>query len=136
MSKLLEKSVNLSFTFLDAIDLEELGKTYAHFSFIWKKKKLISFGRNFPRKESAKALYFARRFGQQKIQKYPFIHSEIDAISKAWGKVQLGSSHVLINTRVNRDGTLGISKPCDQCQLVLDSIGFKEILWTKKEIII
>ena len=81
--------------------------------------------------ESPKALRFARIFGLEKTKKYPYLHSEIDAISKLWGKTYISSKHSLVNVRMSPKGELRQSKPCDSCSQVVESIGIKVYYFDK-----
>ena len=103
-----------------------------HFSFLWKKNRLISIGQNCEDKPCAKALYFAKRFKTHHRIKYPYIHAEINAVQKAWGKTQIDSSFSLVSLRVSRGCVLRNSKPCSDCQTVLSAIGVDDIWWSDK----
>lgn len=105
-----------------------------HFSFILKKNKLLitsinsyekihpyhKFGKYSPLRGSNPEKYIA---GQ---------HSEIGAIKTFINK--FGNSDfsglTLFNVRLSKSGEEMLSKPCGNCQRVLDSFNFKSILWT------
>lgn len=94
-----------------------------HFSFIFKRNKLLVIGQNNMDITNPKAIKFAKLFGAQKPKKFPFIHSEVDAISKLWSKVYIDRSLHLINLRLNRFHLLRNSKPCVDCNLVIKGLG-------------
>lgn len=102
-----------------------------HFSFIWyKRKRLMSIGVNHPNKPAAKALYFAKRYGCKKGIKYPYVHSEIDALSRLFGRVYIDGRYTVINIRLNSLGELQNSRPCRDCRQVLEALGVSYIYST------
>ena len=103
-----------------------------HFAFLWKKNRLISIGQNCADKPCAKALYFAKRFNTKRRIKFPYIHAEINAIQKVWGKSQIDNSFSLVSLRVSRDCILRNAKPCRDCQTVLSAIGISDVWWSDK----
>lgn len=128
MKKIVPKSIELARkAFESAYDIGE-GYRVFHWAFIWERNRLISIGQNDPLTPSPKALYFAKRYGCD--TEYPFIHAEVDAISKVWGRVHLDKSHSIVVVRLNSFGETCLSKPCENCQKVIDGIGFKEVIWT------
>lgn len=104
----------------------EKKKAY-HFSFMFERNKLVSCGVNSIL--SPKALYFAKRYSLQKILKYPSLHSEIACISNLWGRVDV-SKFTMINVRLSRNRDIMLSKPCKDCQTVIDALGIKVIYST------
>jgi hypothetical protein len=102
-----------------------------HFSFIWfKRKRLLSIGLNNPNKPNAKALYFANRYSLTKQRKYPYIHSEIDAISRLFGRFYIDNQCTMVNIRINSLGELQNSHPCKDCKQVLDALDVNYIYST------
>lgn len=53
------------------------------------------------------------------------IHSEIVALSKLWPSKRRGCS--IINIRIRRSGTIGISDPCVDCSIYLFKYGIKKV---------
>lgn len=91
-----------------------------HITFILSGSKVISVGINRLRTDS-----FA-----YKLYKYPFIHSEVDAIKRAPRGIDL-SRCTLVNFRVARESDeLLMSKPCLSCSRLLDSYGFRHVYYT------
>lgn len=95
---------------------------YQHFAFIFLRNKLLSIGQNDMENTSPKAIRFAKRFGAEKPLRFPFIHAEIDAISKLWGKRYIDSSLTLVSVRLNRFYEPRKSKPCKDCETVLKGL--------------
>lgn len=104
-----------------------------HFSFLYRKNRLISIGQNDTHNESAKAKKFADRFNLGLQKKYPYIHSEIDALAKVWGKQYIDSSYSLVVIRLNKAMELQMSKPCGGCSKVLQAIGLSKVWWSDKQ---
>lgn len=104
-----------------------------HFSFILKNNQLLVTSVN-----SYKKLHPYHRFGLYKplknnCQNYiAGVHSEISAIREYINK--FGNSDfsglTIFNIRLSKNGEEMLSKPCGNCQRVLDSFNFKSILWT------
>lgn len=93
---------------------------------LFRRNTPISIGQNCKESTNAKALYFAQKFGTD--TKYPYIHAEIDAIRKVWGKMYLDKKYTLVSVRLGKTGVL-FAKPCGNCQTVIDAIGLK-VIWT------
>lgn len=125
--KLIQRSIDISYDIFDS--LEERHK-FNHFAFIWDKNKLLAIGKNNPAKTNRKVLYFGERFNVDKFKKYPFIHAEIDALAKCWGRYEIGKSHTMVVIRIDRNGRLNNSKPCPNCSQVLQGIGLENIIWS------
>lgn len=125
--RILERSIKVSHLLLESA--EKLHK-FNHFCFIWKKNKLIAIGKNKPISTDRMALYFGERYNVQKFKNYPFLHAEIDAISKCWGKHHLDESYSMVVIRMNKDGSFKNSKPCIHCQPIINAIGINKIYWS------
>jgi deoxycytidylate deaminase len=104
-----------------------------HFAFLYKRNTLISIGQNDTQQESAKAKKFANKFRVEKTKKYPYIHSEIDAISKVWGKQYIDNSYSMVIIRLNKSLDLQMNKPCQSCTKVLKALGLSKVWWSDKE---
>jgi hypothetical protein len=83
----------------------EIPRQKKHLSLIFHKKKLLSIGRN-----CFKTHPEAKKIG------YPYeeMHSELDAYRKV-PKYMRDKKLTLINIRMNADGELRMSRPCDVC---------------------
>jgi deoxycytidylate deaminase len=81
--------------------------------------------------ESARVLKFAKRFNTK--PKYLFTHAEIDAISRLWGHTYINHRIKFVIIRLNRFLELGDSKPCDDCQQILDALGITEVYWSNSD---
>lgn len=125
------KSLSLMGDLFPKYYLEDKGQRPYHFAFLFKKNSLISFGVN-GYKQDAKILYLGQRFSIEKYKKYRVPHAETDAISKAWGKTRLDNRCMIVTLRTNRFGRLQNSKPCKDCQTVLDSLGITKRWWSTR----
>lgn len=93
-----------------------------HFSFIMKKKKIISFGYNNAWKSSPYALKYGHRFLA--------IHSELMAIKNFPYPVGELYRFTFVNVRLRTNGEIALSKPCECCQRMLDAFGINELYYT------
>lgn len=112
--------------------LNKTSTDFQHFAFIFKKNKLLSIGQNDPTSTNAKSRKLAKRFGAKKPLVYPYIHAEIDAISKLWGRIYIDKIFTLVSIRLNRHSDLRISKPCKDCQIVLSGLCIPVIFYDGK----
>lgn len=106
----------------------QTGQFY-HVTFICKKRKVIAIGFN-----NLTKLLPPTRWGTYKASKNNCretyaagIHSEISAIIKC-GHEDC-SSFDFFNIRINNKGEIANSKPCFNCQRVLNQVGYKNIYY-------
>lgn len=100
------------------------------YAFIYDKNRLISVGRNDMVKVNNKALKFGNRFGIEQFQKFPYVHAEVDAISKLWGKRHICGKEKLVIVRFTKRGQIGLAKPCESCKMLLNALSIDKIYWT------
>jgi hypothetical protein len=103
-------------------------KKFVHFSYIFRRNKLLAMGVNQPRNFSPKVLRLAQKYDVDGFKKWPAIHSEIDALHKLIGKVHIGPELDMVNVRLSSSGLL-ISKPCERCRPILDAFGIR-VSWS------
>ena len=101
-----------------------------HFAYVYKKNRLLSIGQNYPRYPNNKVFSFAKRFGIKDWLSHPFVHAELDAISKLWGKYHIDSSLKFVVLRFNRFGQIKNSKPCSNCKKILNALDVVEVYWS------
>ena len=134
----LEKALLISNRLFDVNYDTSNGYTTYHFSFLFCRNRLLSVGQNDYRTlpKPGKMTY--------NLNRYWSLHSEVDAISKLWGRKRVGKNTRLVNIRIARGHRLRLSKPCKNCQALLDKLkvtkiwystndgGFKRIRQVKK----
>lgn len=103
-----------------------------HFAFIYYRNKLISIGQN-SQSEDRRALYFAQRFNVPHIRQYPWLHSEISAISRLWGRHHIDGSERMVVIRTNKFGELHNSKPCVHCTTVLQALNINKVWYSGQD---
>ena len=62
--------------------------------------------------------------------KYKTIHAEYDAVLHYPGPLYTLSSCFIVNVRVMKDGSYGLSKPCRSCQSFLEKVGVGSIYYS------
>ena len=108
----------------------QTGKSF-HVTFVFKKNKFICAATNNYNKQHP-----YHRFGEYKATKsnspnyQSGLHSEVAALIKL-GKEDC-SEFKFVNIRINNENEPAQSKPCKNCQKVLDQVGYKEI-WFMQE---
>jgi len=95
-----------------------------HFSFIIYKNKIISFGWNNARKSHPIAKIYGHR--------YHCIHAELHAINNLYRRDIRLDKIKLANVRIFKDGSFGISKPCDVCCKLLLDLNINDIWYTNE----
>ena len=93
-----------------------------HFSFILKKKKIISFGYNNAWKSNPYALKYGHRFLA--------IHSELMAIKNFPYRISDLVDFTFVNVRLRKNGEIALSKPCECCQRMLIAFNINEVYYT------
>lgn len=93
-----------------------------HFSFLIIRNKVVSFGFNYSFKTHPLAKKYGHRFSST--------HSELKALADFPFRTSKLSDCKLINIRIMANGSLGMSKPCNHCQVMLRDYGIKVIVYT------
>lgn len=95
-----------------------------HFSFLMKRRNIVGFGYN----KSYTTHPIANKYGYR----FASIHSELDCILSFNGPPRDLAQYTLVNIRFLKNGSVGLSKPCPICQLLLSNFGITHILYTNK----
>lgn len=127
--KILDKSLDLAYSLFPTIYANRTKYQSFHFSFLFKRTKLISLGYN-DYALKGEVLYLANKFNIVSRKKVPSLHSEWAAISRAWGRYHLNNSIKLVNVRLNIKGEIHNSKPCSACAELLSSLNINKIWYT------
>lgn len=125
MSKLLDKSIEIA---------KKLHSPHSQpfniYAFIYDKNKLLSIGHNDMLNQSKKAYDLGNRFNVQQFKNWPYKHAELDAISRLWGRVRIGSRHTLVTVRLLKDFSVANARPCKDCMEVINGLGISKMEWT------
>jgi deoxycytidylate deaminase len=128
MVKILDRSLEMSHSLLPMEYNNRSGYRTYHFSFIWRRNKLLATGINGV-SQSPKCVKMGQTFNSQYMQEYPYVHAEIDAISKLWGRIEITGSLAMVVIRLNKYGKLMESRPCQHCMPVLAKLGLTKKLY-------
>lgn len=99
---------------------------FKHFSFLMKGSKILSVGWNDRSANSFKI--------NEKLVSYPLggLHSESFCI-KRLQDFNMCRRATLVNVRINKQGELRNSKPCDICSNLLNVLGFRIIYYSTND---
>lgn len=124
--KIINKAIKLAY---DKFQPNAYQRRY-HFAIAFDGNKPIEISQNNPIKVNAKALMIGERFNLPDYIEYPFLHAETNLLCKLWDKYgEIDSSLKIVVLRINRPGKLMMSKPCINCQHILDKMNLREIYW-------
>lgn len=74
------------------------------------------------------------RYTKDNGRSWPSLHAEEQAILKLL-KQPNGGKHLVGSTiyvsRVKKDGSVGLAKPCQKCQELIDAVGIRKIVYTE-----
>jgi len=125
--KIIKKAIKLSY---DRFKPNSYQRRY-HFAIAFDVNKPIAIAQNNPIKIDHKAYKMGQRFNIAQYQEYPYSHAESHLISKLLDRYNtICPNWSLVVLRINRQGRLLMSKPCENCQTILDSLGLKKIYWS------
>ncbi len=129
-AKIIQKSIKIARQLHPASPRPGVRGFY-HFAFLWNKNKLIAVGRN-SEMPVAKALYFGKKFDLPNAKEYKYIHAEIDAFSKAWGKFYIDHKFSLVSLRLNNKLELRNAKPCSECSTVISALNLTDVAYSNE----
>lgn len=121
---IIDKAYNLS------LQLYNPSLRFCHTAFLFDGNKLLSIGQNNTNETSGRASYFGKRFSVSHFVDFPYIHSEIDAISKLWGRRRITGKEKLISIRLNSKGKLMNARPCNNCSIILRALNINRIFYS------
>lgn len=125
--KILKKALKLSY---ERFRPNAFQRRY-HFTIAFDGNKPILICQNNPIKVNHKAYRIGQQFNIQTYKEYPFVHSESHLISKLLDRYNsIDTNLSIVNVRINRQGRILLSKPCENCQKILDAVGLDKIYWT------
>lgn len=125
--KIIKRAIKLSY---DRFKPNPYQRRY-HFAIAFEVNKPIAIAQNNPIKIDHKAYKIGQRFNIQQYQEYPYSHAESHLISKLLDTYNtIRSDWSLVVLRINRQGKILLSKPCNNCQSILDSVGLHKVYWS------
>lgn len=125
--KILKKALKLSY---DRFKPNPFQRRY-HFTIAFDVNKPILICQNNPIKVNHKAYRIGQQFNIQTYQDFPYVHSESHLVSKLLDRYNsIDTNLSIVNIRINRQGLVLLSKPCDNCQKILDAVGLTKIYWS------
>lgn len=125
--KFLDRAVKLAY---DRFDPKPPHRC-SHFAIAFDGNKPIAIAQNNAVQMNAKAKRIGKKFNIQAYIDFPFLHSEINLLCKLYKEHgYISSSWKMVVIRIGRSGKLMISKPCKNCQTVLDEVSWANIYWS------
>jgi len=92
---------------------------------------MICFAQNDTLKTHAGAYRIGEEFNLPKYKEFPFFHSESHLISKLLDRYNtIDPSWSVVVMRINRKGLILGSKPCENCDKLLNSVGLSDIYYS------
>jgi hypothetical protein len=105
-----------------------------HFSAAFDGTKLICFTQNNPIKTHAGAYRIGEDFNLEKYKEFPYYHSESRLISKLLDKYNtIDINWSIVVMRINRKGLILGSKPCENCNKLLNAVGLSEVYYSNDD---
>lgn len=125
--KILKKALKLSY---DRFEPNAFQRRY-HFTIAFDVNKPILICENNPIKINHKAYRIGQQFNIQTYQDFPYVHSESHLVSKLLDRYNsIDTNLSIVNIRINRQGIILLSKPCENCQKILDAVGLRKVYWS------
>ncbi len=125
--KILKKALKLSY---ERFKPNSYQRRY-HFTIAFDVNKPILICQNNPIKINHKAYRIGKQFNINTYKEFPYIHSESHLISKLLDMYNTIDTNLsIVNIRINRQGITLLSKPCDNCQKILNAVGLTKIYWS------
>lgn len=92
---------------------------------------MIGFTKNNPIKTHARAYRIGEDFNLPKYKEYPFYHAESHLISKLLDKYNsIDPNWSVVVMRINRQGLILGSKPCENCDKLLSAVGLNNVYYS------
>jgi deoxycytidylate deaminase len=102
-----------------------------HYAAAFEGNKMICFTKNNPIKTHARAYRIGEQFNLPKYIEYPYVHAESHLISKLLDHYNtIRSDWTICVLRINRKGLVLGSKPCANCNKLLNAVGLNNIYYS------
>jgi len=128
--KILKKALKLSF---ERFRPNSFQRRY-HFTIAFDVNKPILICQNNPIKVNHKAYRIGQQFNIKTYQDFPYVHSESHLISKLLDRYNsIDTNWKIVVLRINREGRILLSKPCKNCQKILDALELNSVFYSTNE---
>ncbi len=105
-----------------------------HYSAAFDGQKMICFTQNNPIKTHTGAYRIGEDFNLEKYKEFPYYHSESRLISKLLDKYNtIDPNWSVVVMRINRKGLVLGSKPCENCDKLLNSVGLNTVYYSNDD---
>jgi hypothetical protein len=105
-----------------------------HYAAAFDGTKLICFTQNNPIKTHTGAYRIGEDFNLEKYKEFPYYHSESRLISKLLDKYNtIDSNWSIVVLRINRKGLILGSKPCKNCDKLLNAVGLNTVYYSNDD---
>jgi deoxycytidylate deaminase len=95
---------------------------------------MICFTQNNPIKTNARAYRIGEQFNLPKYKEFPFVHAESHLISKLLDTYNtIDTNWSIVVLRINRRGLVLGSKPCENCDKILNAVGLTNIYYSNDD---
>lgn len=102
-----------------------------HYAAAFNNNKMICFAQNNPNVLTNKAYKIGRKFNIKRYKEYPYAHAESYLVSKLLARYDtISSNWKIVVLRINREGRILLSKPCRNCQKILDAVGLNNVYYS------
>jgi hypothetical protein len=102
-----------------------------HFAIAFDGNRPVCLSQNNPIKVNAKALRMGQIFNIQTYKEYPYVHAESHLVSQLLDRYNSINTHLsVVVVRIGRDGRMRLSKPCENCDKILQAVGLTDIYWS------
>jgi tRNA(Arg) A34 adenosine deaminase TadA len=102
-----------------------------HYAAAFDGQKMICFTKNNPIKTNTRAYRIGEQFNLPKYKEYPFVHAESHLISKLLDMYNtVDSNWAIVIMRINRKGLVLGSKPCENCDKLLNAVGLNNVYYS------
>jgi hypothetical protein len=125
--KIIKRAIRLSYARFDPNPYQ---RRY-HFAIAFDNNKPILIAENNPIKIDNKAYKIGQKFNIKQYKEYPYSHAESHLVSQLLDRYNtIRSDLSLVVLRINRQGRILMSKPCENCQRILDAVGLNKVYWS------
>ena len=102
-----------------------------HYAAAFDGTKLICFTQNNPIKTHAGAYRIGEDFNLPKYKEFPFYHAESHLVAKLLDRYNtIDPNWSIVVRRINRKGLILGSKPCENCNKLLKSVGLSHVYYS------